>query len=76
MHRRSGVYGGNGETVVFSEVYEVSISVSFAYEHQISQPPTVIEGRVVTERLIPLLLSGELDNGHYNPPFSVEENID
>lgn len=42
-----GVYAGNSEIIVISDIFKVSLSVYFVSE---DQPPTVIVGQAVAEK--------------------------
>jgi hypothetical protein len=44
--------GYNIEIIPITEIYEVSVNIYFLYECQITEPPTVINGQVVTERTV------------------------
>jgi hypothetical protein len=46
----NGKYGGHVEMVAINEIYEVSVTVYFMSEDHISPQPSVITGRVITER--------------------------
>jgi hypothetical protein len=39
---KNGIYGGNVEIIAISGIYKVFVSVYFASEGQITEPPTVM----------------------------------
>jgi hypothetical protein len=43
------------------------------FECQITPPSPVVTGQVVTKRNVFLLVSGELDNEHYDAVLATEE---
>jgi hypothetical protein len=51
----------------------VSFSVHFVSEGQITLPPTVLIGRVMTERSVSLLFSGEMGNDDCDALSPVKE---
>jgi hypothetical protein len=52
------VCGGNLEITAINEIHEMSPSVYFVSEGQVTEPPTVISGQVVSEINGFLLFSG------------------
>jgi hypothetical protein len=48
---------------------------SLVSECQVTHPPSVIVGQVVTERTASLLFSGELDNEHYDDMLPLKEKL-
>jgi serine kinase of HPr protein (carbohydrate metabolism regulator) len=63
----SVVYDSNVEMVADSEICDVSVS-----EVQITQPPTVMVGQVISERNASVSISGEQDTGHCEAVVPVE----
>jgi hypothetical protein len=68
----SGVYDGNVEMVTVSEICDVCQYIYFVSEVQITQPPTVMVGQVMSERNESVVFIGELDSGHYEALVPVE----
>jgi hypothetical protein len=58
------VYGDNVKIIAIPYIREVSVSIYFVSEGQITPTPAVIVEKVVTERNICLLFGGEVGNGH------------
>jgi hypothetical protein len=56
----------NGEIIVISEIYNISVSIYFEPEDQISQPPNVIICQIVTGE------SGEVNSGNSEAHFPVK----
>jgi hypothetical protein len=65
---KGGLHGGNVKSYVLM-TFIMFLNVQFATGGQITQAPTVTVSHVVTERNIFLLLSCELDNGHYEVSY-------
>lgn len=59
------MYGDSVKIIAINGTYEVSGSVYFVSEDQITHLSTVVVDQVVTEGIMSLLLSGELDSDHY-----------
>jgi hypothetical protein len=68
-----GVYGANVEIIAITEIYKMSVSVFLYLRDKITQPPISTVLDAVTERTASLLLSGELDNYHYDAVLPAEE---
>jgi hypothetical protein len=60
------VYDDNVKIIAVPDIHKMAVSINFVSEGQITPPPTVIVGQVVTERNICLLFSGEVGNGRCN----------
>jgi hypothetical protein len=69
----TGLYGADIEIICISEIYQLSLNVYFVSGGQITQPPTVILGEVVTNGNVSPLFSSELAGGHYDAALPVEE---
>jgi hypothetical protein len=71
---KNGVHDGNVDITVFSEIYEVSVSV-FLYlkTKSLIHCLLCIVGWFVAERNVSLVFTGDLDNGHYDALLSVED---
>jgi hypothetical protein len=67
--------GCNIEIIPITEIYEVSVNI-YLYECQITEPPAVIAGQVVTERTVCVLLTGELCNAYCDALMSAEKKVE
>jgi hypothetical protein len=72
---KNGMCGFNSEIIANTEIYEVSVSIYFLYECQITEPPTFIVGQVVSERTVSVLFTGELGNGYCDALMSAGKKV-
>jgi hypothetical protein len=74
MHtEKNGVYCSNVKIIAISKICEVSVTVYFISESQVTQPLTVIISQVVNERNVCHSFNGELDSDHYGAMLPVGE---